>query len=103
MAAYGDDLLQTEIADYIDDVLDEDLGLMIQDGSIPEISQLCINMFHACKRNDFSLIEQNVATTEAPSIAATSQTLPDRMETEEEVDEDGFSVYRGRSRRGRRY
>lgn len=112
MAADGDELYVKEIVNYLDDVFDEDLGLLVQDGSISEVSDQFLALFKACKNNDFSLVEQYAAISAANrssssrssgvpnAVASDDEEFEDEEETsnEPEVDEDGFTVVKTKKR-----
>ncbi len=106
-----------EIVDYLDEVFDEDLGLLVQDGSISEVSEQFLALFKACKNGDFSMVQQlasvaaNAASQSAVRTQASSMSTAEsddddgddddvdgegdeELSKEHEVDEDGFTVYR---------
>ena len=106
-----------EIVDYLDEVFDEDLGLLVQDGSISEVSEQFLALFKACKNGDFSMVQQlasvaaNAASQSGVRTQASSMSIAEsddddgddddvdgegdeERSKEHEVDEDGFTVYR---------
>ena len=122
----GDQLELDEVVQYMNDVLSEDLGIDVLDGSIPSVAKHLLLVFQQVTQNNFEQVikllsekkeepvtipseSEFVQSKQQQSTVLQQQNSQDVMEEsnnddnkEIEVDEDGFQMVKKKSSGGRR-
>jgi len=124
----GDQLEYDEIVQYMTDVLTEDLGIDVLDGSIPSVSKHILLVFNQCKQNNFQEVAKLLTERKEVEVVLPTESEFVKMKEEEkkklesvpipmedettiaveeqsnepEVDEDGFQMVSKKKNTGRR-
>lgn len=78
----GDVIKAPEVQQYIEDVILEDLGLEVQDGSIAEVSVALMKLFGECARNDFTGVVRLVELANKQSHQGVSRSYRKKYQNE---------------------
>ncbi|KAM8965956.1 pre-rRNA-processing protein TSR2 homolog isoform X1 [Sarcophilus harrisii] len=94
------DLEQEEVEDFLSDIMSTEFDTLIEDGSLPQVSQQLQTMFRYCQRGEETLLRQFIsqlgqkqlevratATTMATEVQAVDQTKDAVSDKEGRIDE----------------
>jgi hypothetical protein len=81
----GDVVKANEVQQYIEDVILEDLGLEVQDGSIAEVSVAIMKLYGECVRNDFTGVQRLIELANKQTQHGVSRSYKQKYQNKNET------------------